>query len=152
MWTYVKINSDQAVDLEFSEGNKKAIYEKFEKWNNREERWPARDLKKLSYALDMLNDYPYSFEVEATVDEVELSEDNVDDAYEDIHGSTDTYDDGYEAAMERVNECKKYVNNNYALLMQKLERLAYNYGNPEPLTQDEIRKIKDLIDGLITTL
>ena len=30
--------------------------------------------------------------------------------------------------------------------MQKLEHLAYGYGKQEPLTVDEIKKIKELLD------
>ena len=60
----------------------------------------------------------------------------------------DFYDDGYEDAMTERNRCRSAVETHYSLLMQKLERLAYGYGNPEPLTRDEIRKIKDLLDGL----
>ena len=32
------------------------------------------------------------------------------------------------------------------LLLQKLDHLAYGYGNQEPLTKDEIKKIKELLN------
>ena len=32
------------------------------------------------------------------------------------------------------------------LLLQKLDHLAYGYGSQEPLTKDEIKKIKELLD------
>lgn len=118
------------------------------KWNDKAHQYSDEELNKLDEALDMLSNYPNSFNVEALVDEVEVSEDDIEEAYEDIHGKSGSYDDGYEDAMEERNRYRSAVETHYSLLMQKLERLAYGYGNPEPLTRDEIREVKDLLDGL----
>ena len=146
MWTYVTIDNDQDVDLEFHEGNKKEILERFREWNDDKKQYSDEEIKKLEEALEMLYWYPEKFRVEANIDEVELSEDTIDEAYEDIHGTSRGYDDGYEDAMAERERFAKRINQEHGMLMQKLERLAYNYGNPEPLTQDEIRKIKDILD------
>lgn len=148
MITYISVNDVQEVDLEFDEDNCEKIFDKFKKWNDKAHRYSNEELNKLNEALDMLSNYPNCFNVEALVDEVEVSEDDIAEAYEDIHGTSSGYDDGYEDAMTERNRCRSAVETHYGLLMQKLERLAYGYGNPEPLTRDEIRKIKDLLDGL----
>lgn len=146
MITYISVNDVQEVDLEFDEDNREKIFDKFKKWNDKAHQYSNEELNKLNEALDMLSNYPNCFNVEALVDEVEVSEDDIDEAYEDIHGTSSGYDDGYDDAMEERERFAKRINQEHGMLMQKLERLAYNYGNPEPLTQDEIRKIKDILD------
>lgn len=146
MWTYVTIDNDQSVDLEFHEDNRKEILEHFRKWNDDEKRYSDEEVKKLEDALEMLYQCPEKFKVEANVDEVELSEDTIDDCYAEIHDGEETYQDGYDDAMEERERFAKRINLEHGMLMQKLERLAYNYGNPESLTQNEIRKIKDILD------
>ena len=146
MITYISVNDVQEVDLEFDEDNREKIFDKFKKWNDKAHRYSNEELNKLNEALDMLSNYPNCFNVEALVDEVEVSEDDIDEAYEDIHGTSSGYDDGYDDAMEERERFAKRINQEHGMLMQKLERLAYNYGNPEPLTQNEIRKIKDILD------
>ena len=148
MITYINVDNAQEVDLEFDEENCEKIFDKFKKWNDKAHQYSDEELNKLDEALNMLSDYPNSFNVEAIVDEVEVSEDDIDEAYEDIHGTSSGYDDGYEDAMAERNRCRNAIETHYSLLMQKLERLAYGYGNPEPLTRDEIKKVKDLLDSL----
>lgn len=149
MWTCVTIDNDQSVDLEFHEENRKEILERFRKWNDDKKQYSDEEIKKLEEALEMLYWYPEKFRVEANIDEVELSEDTIDDCYAEIHNGEETYQDGYDDAMEEREQLAKRVNQEHSMLMQKLERLAYNYGNPEPLTQDEIRKIKDILDEVM---
>lgn len=146
MITYISVNDVQEVDLEFDEDNREKIFDKFKKWNDKAHRYSNEELNKLNEALDMLSNYPNCFNVEALVDEVEVSEDDIDEAYEDIHGTSSGYDDGYDDAMAERERFSKRINLEHGMLMQKLERLAYSYGNPEPLTQNEIRKIKDILD------
>lgn len=146
MWTFINVDKEQDVDVEFDEDNNKRLVEQFESWNKTAKLYTKKDLDKLKDALDMLSDFPEYFRLNARVDEIELSDDDVDDAYADIHGETDTYEDGYEAAKEEVNKFINGANLIYGCLMQKLEHLAYSYGKQESLTIDEIKKIKELLD------
>jgi len=146
MWTFINVDKEQDVDVEFDEDNNKRLIEQFESWNKTAKLYTKKDLSNLEDALDMLSNFPEYFRLNARVDEIELSDDDVDDAYADIHGETDTYEDGYEAAKEEINKFTEKANSSYCCLMQKLEHLAYGYGKQEPLTIDEIKKIKELLD------
>lgn len=146
MWTFINVDKEQDVDIEFDEENNERLIKQFEVWNETNKRYTKDDLDKLENALEMLSDYSNYFRLNARVDEIELSDDEVDDAYADIHGTSDTYEDGYNAAKEEINKFINGTNLVYGCLMQKLERLAYSYGKQEPLTIDEIKKIKELLD------
>ena len=137
---YVDIDDDQIVTLEFSSYNSLQILDQFKKWNDKKGMYDENDIKKIEESLDMLGDVTKGFEVEATVDEVYIDE---DDLRNEINGD---YDDGYSEAMESVENEREAVYQVYGCLLQKLERLAYGYGNQEPLTQDELKKIKEIID------
>ena len=128
---YIDVNEDQIVTLDFSSYNSSRILDQFKKWN---------DIKKIEESLDMLGDVTKGFEVEANVDEVYIDEDDLRDE------TKGDYDEGFEDAMERVASERKGVYQVYGCLLQKLERLAYGYGNQEALTQDELKKIKEIID------
>lgn len=128
---YIDIDEDQIVTLEFSSYNCNQILDQFKKWN---------DKKKIEESLDMLGDVTKGFEVEANVDEVYIDEDDLRDE------TKGDYDEGFEDAMERVASERKGIYQVYGCLLQKLERLAYGYGNQEALTQDELKKIKEIID------
>ena len=145
MIIYISVNDVQEVDLKFYEDNREKIFDKFKKWNDKAHQYSNEELNKLNEALDMLSNYPNCFNVKALVDEVEALVDEVE-VSEDIHGTSSGYDDGYEDAMTERERFSKRINLEHGMLMQKLERLAYSYGNPEPLTQNEIRKIKDILD------
>lgn len=149
MWTFINVDKEQDVDIEFDEENNERLIKQFEAWNETNKCYTKNDLDKLKDALEMLSNYSnYSnyFRLNARVDEIELSDDEVDDAYADIHGTLDTYEDGYDAAREEIDKFIKGINSVYGCLMQKLEHLAYGYGKQEPLTADEIKKLKELLD------
>lgn len=137
---YVDIDDDQIVTLDFSSYNSLKILDQFKKWNDKKGMYDENDIKKIEESLDMLGDVTKGFEVEATVDEVYIDEDDLRD---EIKGD---YDDGYSEAMESVENEREAIYQVYGCLLQKLERLAYGYGNQEPLTQDELKKIKEIID------
>lgn len=137
---YVDIDDDQIVTLDFSSYNSLKILDQFKKWNDKKGMYDENDIKKIEESLDMLGDVTKGFEVEATVDEVYIDEDDLRDE------TKGDYDDGYNEAMEIVKSEREAVYQIYGCLLQKLERLAYGYGNQEPLTQDELKKIKEIID------
>lgn len=137
---YIDIDEDQIVTLEFSSYNCNQILDQFKKWNDKKKVYKENDIKKIEESLDMLGDVTKGFEVEANVDEVYIDEDDLRDE------TKGDYDEGFEDAMERVASERKGVYQVYGCLLQKLERLAYGYGNQEALTQDELKKIKEIID------
>lgn len=137
---YIDIDEDQIVTLEFSSYNCNQILDQFKKWNDKKKVYNENDIKKIEESLDMLGDVTKGFEVEANVDEVYIDEDDLRDE------TKGDYDEGFEDAMERVASERKGIYQVYGCLLQKLERLAYGYGNQEALTQDELKKIKEIID------
>ena len=137
---YIDIDEDQIVTLEFSSYNCNQILDQSKKWNDKKKVYDENDIKKIEESLDMLGDVTKGFEVEANVDEVYVDEDDLRDE------TKGDYDEGFEDAMERVASERKGVYQVYGCLLQKLERLAYGYGNQEALTQDELKKIKEIID------
>lgn len=147
MWTYVKVNQIQNADVEFDEDNKEEIFKKFKQWNDKNHKYSDKEIENLDNALDMLISYPGTFTLDAEIDEIELSEDEVDEAYADIHDSEGTYQEGYNAAIEENYNLKKYIKLKYGTLLQKLEHLSYGYGNQEPLTKDEVK----IINNILTT-
>lgn len=145
MITYINVNDVQEVDLEFDEDNCEKIFDKFKKWNDKAHQYSDEELNKLNEALDMLFHYPNSFNVDANVDEIEVSEDDIDEAYVDIHGTSGGYDDGYEDGISHIRKYKQDIQYKYSILFQKLERLCFNYGKQEELTKDELKIIRDLL-------
>lgn len=137
---YIDIDEDQIVTLEFSSYNCNQILDQFKKWNDKKKVYNENDIKKIEESLDMLGDVTKGFEVEANIDEVYIDEDDLSDE------TKGDYDEGFEDAMERVASERKGIYQVYGCLLQKLERLAYGYGNQEALTQDELKKIKEIID------
>lgn len=137
---YIDIDEDQIVTLEFSSYNCNQILDQFKKWNDKKKVYDENDIKKIEESLDMLGDVTKGFEVEANVDGVYIDEDDLRDE------TKGDYDEGFEDAMERVASERKGIYQVYGCLLQKLEHLAYGYGNQEALTQDELKKIKEIID------
>ena len=137
---YINVDEDQIVTLDFSSYNSSRILDQFKKWNDKKKVYDENDIKKIEESLDMLGDVTKGFEVEANVDEVYIDEDDLRDE------TKGDYDEGFEDAMERVASERKGIYQVYGCLLQKLERLAYEYGNQEALTQDELKKIKEIID------
>lgn len=137
---YIDVDEDQIVTLKFSSYNCNRILDQFKKWNDKKKVYNENDIKKIEESLDMLGDVTKGFEVEANVDEVYIDEDDLRDE------TKGDYDEGFEDAMERVASERKGIYQVYGCLLQKLERLAYGYGNQEALTQDELKKIKEIID------
>lgn len=145
MYTYVTLDSDQDVNLEFDQTNNKRILEKFKSWNDKSHEYSNEEIEKLEESLDMLYHYPNTFQVEANVDEVELSEDTIKDAYKDIHSYEGSYDDGYEDGISHIRKYKQDIQYKHSILFQKLEHLCFNYGKQEELTKDELKTIRDLL-------
>jgi len=147
MSTYVNVNSLQEVDLDFSHDNCDIILEKFKKWNNVSKKYNAEDLEKLDDALYMLNESNITFCVDADVDEIEMSDDEIDEAYADIHAfdNDGTYDDGYDAKVEELEKRQKQLELYYFNLFNKLERISNNFESEKSLTVEEIRQLRDIL-------
>ena len=96
------------------------------------------DIKKIEESLDMLGDVTKGFEVEANIDEVYVDED-------DLPKPDETYDDGYEDAMNLIQNERTAITQLYGCLFQKIEHLAYGYGNQDPLTKEDIQTIRELL-------
>ena len=147
MSRYIRVDYTEDVELEFDRDNINEIMRQFKNWNDKNHRYASEDVEKLEDALEMLNDYPRTFTVDAEVDEVEISDDEIDEAYKDIHSfdKDGTYEDDYEDAKEEIHKKAMALEAKNVCLFQKLERLSYGYGNPEPLTKSEIKIICDIL-------
>ena len=147
MSTYVNINNSQEVDLDFSHDNCDIIFEKFKKWNGVSKKYNTEDLEKLDDALYMLNDSNITFCVDAEIDKVEISDDEIDEAYADIHcfDENGTYEDGYDAKIKEIEKRKKQLELYYFNLINKLERISNNFENEKSLTVEEIKQLRDIL-------
>ena len=145
MSTYVKVDYLQEVDLDFSQNNCDIILEKFKKWNDVSKKYNTEDLEKLDDALYMLNNSNITFCVDADVDEVEMSDDEIEEAYSDIHmfDNDGTYDDGYDA---KVEELEKQLKHRYCSLFNKLERISNGFEKKESLTDNDIEQLRDILN------
>lgn len=135
---YIDIDEDQMVTLEFSSYNCNQILDQFKKWNDKKQLYDENDIKKIEESLDMLGDVIKGFEVEANVDEVYIDEEN-------LPKPDETYDDGYEDAMNLIRNERTAITQLYGCLFQKIEHLAYGYGNQDPLTKEDIQTIRELL-------
>lgn len=147
MYVTLNINENQDVEVCFDENNRTKILNTFKSKRS----FKKEELEELEKGLEKLDNVDCI--LDGKIDEVEVSEDVIDNAYGDIH-KCGTYDDGYNDALEHIRKYRENVKISHGLLLQKLDHLAYGYGNQEPLTEDEIKKIKDLLeyeytDGMI---
>ena len=139
MYVTLNINENQDVEVCFDENNRTKILNTFKSKGS----FKKEELEELEKSLEKLDNVDCI--LDGKIDEVEISEDVIDNAYSDIH-KCGTYDDGYNDALEHIRKYRENVRISYGVLLQKLERLAYGYGNSNSLTQEELRKIKDLLD------
>jgi hypothetical protein len=148
MSTYVNVNSLQEVDLDFSHDNCDIILEKFKKWNDISKKYNTEDLEKLDDVLYMLNKSNITFCVDADVDEVEMSDDEIEEAYSDIHAfdNDGTYDDGYDAKVEELEKRQKQLKQCYCSLFNKLERISNGFEKKESLTDNDIEQLRDILN------
>ena len=118
----------------------------FKRWNDRNHKYNNEDMEKLSDALDMLSDYPTTMTLYADVDEVEVDDDVIEEAYEDMHECDGTYDDGYDAKEEEIEKDKKRLKMFYFSLFNKIERISNGFEKVESLTLDEIRQLQNIFE------
>lgn len=147
----VDINEYIDVEIQFDEDTRNSIIQQFiKKCKNGYTETEINEIKNALKKLDInSNDYNLS----VFINDIDLDEDTIDKAYGDIH-KVGTYNNGYEDGIEHIRKYKKDMKITNGLLLQKLDHLAYSYGNQEPLTKDEIKKIKELLeyeymDGMI---
>ena len=143
----LNINENQDVEVCFDENNRTKILNTFKSKRS----FKKEELEELEKSLEKLDNIDCV--LDGKIDEVEVSEDVIDEAYGDIH-KAGTYNDGYNDGIEHIRKYKEDMKITNGLLLQKLDHLAYGYGNQEPLTKDEIKKIKELLnyeytDGMI---
>lgn len=147
MYVTLNINENQNVEVCFDENNRAKILNTFKSKRS----FKKEELEELEKSLEKLDNIDCV--LDGKIDEVEVSEDIIDEAYGNIH-KCGTYDDGYNDGIEHIRKYKRDMKITNSLLLQKLDHLAYRYGNQEPLTKDEIKKIKELLeyeytDGMI---
>ena len=135
----LNINENQDVEVCFDENNRIKILNSFKSKRS----FKKEELEELEKSLEKLDNIDCV--LDGKIDEVEVSEDVIDEAYGDIH-KVGTYNDGYNDGIEHIRKYKDDMKITNGLLLQKLDHLAYGYGNQEPLTKDEIKKIKELLD------
>jgi hypothetical protein len=135
----LNINENQDVEVCFDENNRTKILNSFKSKRS----FKKEELEELEKNLEKLDNIDCV--LDGKIDEVEVSEDVIDEAYGDIH-KVGTYNDGYNDGIEHIRKYKDDMKITNGLLLQKLDHLAYGYGNKEPLTKDEIKKIKELLD------
>lgn len=139
MYVTLNINENQGVEVCFDENNRIKILNTFKSKRS----FKKEELEELEKSLEKLDNIDCV--LDGKIDEVEVSEDVIDEAYGDIH-KCGTYDDGYNDGIEHIRKYKQDMKITNGLLLQKLDHLAYGYGNQEPLTKDEIKNIKELLD------
>lgn len=139
----VDINDYNNVEIQFDESTRNSIIQQFVKKFSK--RYTPEEINEISSALKKLDTDSYDYVVSSFIKDIDLDADTIDDAYGEIHAKG-TYNDGYEDGIEHIRKYKKEMKVINGLLLQKLDHLAYGYGNQEPLTKDEIKKIKELLD------
>lgn len=140
MYNIINLNTTQSVDINFTENNINSILKKCKTRDI-----PKEDYEKIETGLNLLHDVFCNFQVDAMIDEIDLDEDVIDEAYSDLHGDS-TYDDGVNDACNNIRKYKLSMKQKHGMLLYKLDKLAYNYGKQESLTKDEIKTIKELLD------
>lgn len=139
----VDINDYNDVEIQFDESTRNSIIQQFVKKFSK--RYTPEEINEISNALKKLDTDSYDYTISSFIKDIDLNADTIDDAYGEIHAKG-TYNDGYEDGIEHIRKYKKEMKITNGLLLQKLDHLAYGYGNQEPLTKDEIKKIKELLD------
>ena len=137
------VNDYADVEIQFNESTRNSIIQQFVKKFSK--RYTPEEINEISNALKKLDIDSYDYTVSSFIKDIDLDADIIDDAYSEIHAKG-TYRDGYEDGIEHTLKYKENMKLDNGLLLQKLEHLAYGYGNQEPLTKDEIKKIKELLD------
>lgn len=139
----VIVNDYTDVEIQFNESTRSSIIQQFVK--NFSKKYTPEEIDEISNALKKLDIDSYDYTISSFIKDIDLDADIIDDAYGEIHAKG-TYNDGYEDGIEHTIKYKENMKLNNGLLLQKLDHLAYGYGNQEPLTKDEIKKIKELLD------
>lgn len=142
---YIDIDGYEDVEIEFTNNNIEEIIKKVKRINEKSENhYKQEDIDALEKSLKFLGNILTKFSLEAYITSVYIDETDFKDL---THGG---YDAGYDDAIERQESINKYITQNYGCLLQKIERLAYGYGNQDPLTREEIEKIRNILhDKLI---
>jgi len=145
MYADVCVNDDIYVNLDFTDENNKKILNQLKFQELSEEK-----LNTVKKALDILKDSNINFhDIMVYCDNIELDDDTINDAYNEINwdqNDGDTYEDGYDSALDNIERQKKALKDRYSTLFHKLDKLVYNYGNPENLTKEEIRDILNILE------
>lgn len=143
---YIDINNYEDVEIRFDESNVQEIINKVKRINEKSNNHYAKeDIDNLEKSLKFLSNILTEFSLEAFINEVYVDECDLKESVKS------NYYDGYNDAMDRMESEQKAITQKYGCLLQKIERLAYGYGNQDPLTREEIEKIRDILhDKLIT--
>lgn len=144
MYVDVDVYDDQDVSITFDDYNNDRIIRKLERHDN----LPKKAFEKIKEALAILADLDETFELEAHINEVQVSEDDVVDAYNSVSEDKKEYDydDGYQAALDDHDRTVRAFLLNNSMLVNKLNHLAYGFGKQEDLSQDELKQICDFME------
>lgn len=137
---YIDIDSNEEVEVRFDQRNIQVIIDEVKRINeNSNNHYTKKDIDNLEKSLNFLSKILTKFSLEAYVSEVWI------DDYDLKELTKGNYDDGYNDAIDRMEAEQKAITQNHGCLLQKIEHLAYGYGNQDPLTKDEIQKIRDIL-------
>lgn len=137
---YIDIDNYEDVEIRFDDSNVQEIINKVKRINEKSNNQYAKeDIDNLEKSLKFLSNILTEFSLEAFINEVYVDECDLKEL------TKGNYDDGYNDAMDRMETEQKAITQNYGCLLQKIEHLAYGYGNQDPLTKDEIQKIRDIL-------
>lgn len=139
----IDINDYADVEIQFDENTRSSIIQQFIKKFSK--RYTPEEINEISNILKKLDIDSYEYTVSSFIKDIDLSEEIIDEAYGNIH-KVGTYNDGYNDGIDHIRKYKEDMKITNGLLLQKLDHLAYGYGNQEPLTKNEIKKIKELLD------
>ena len=139
----IDINDYADVEIQFDENTRSSIIQQFIKKFSK--RYTPEEINEISNTLKKLDIDSYEYTVSSFIKDIDLSEETIDEAYGNIH-KVGTYNDGYNDGIDHIRKYKEDMKITNGLLLQKLDHLAYGYGNQEPLTKNEIKKIKELLD------
>ena len=99
--------------------------------------------------LDKLEDIEID-NVDVYLRSIHVSEDDISEAYEDYVNDDryqDGYEEGYEDGVDSLERESRLLHINYGCLLQKLEQIAYHYGNPQQFTDKDAKEILEIINN-----
>lgn len=147
MYCTVEIQSNCEVDIDFSET---CVIKGFERNIDNCNKFDDEEKEILYKALNIFKENNVEFrDITAYVHDAEVDEDEICDVYNSCDlgdDNDDCYEDGYDAAIDKVNDVRHKIKQLHGTLFQKLEQQVYHFGNPKQLTEEDLREILDIFE------